>query len=94
MQAHKLKGSLQDLPTSAIMIGGLVITVGMVVLVLVGMNGSTTNYAANQIISKGVTAMGTYGDWFGTIVIVIIAVVILGLIGGFYLLKGGRGGRA
>jgi len=94
MQVAKRKGSLNDLPTSAIMIGGLVITVSMVVLVLIGMNGSTTVASANTIIGKGITAMGTYADWFGTIVIVIIAVVILGLIGGFYMVGRGHGGRS
>tara|TARA_Y100000310_G_scaffold168654_1_gene168717 strand:- start:22 stop:312 length:291 start_codon:yes stop_codon:yes gene_type:complete len=36
--------------------------------------------APANITGQGLTAMGSFGDWFGVIVVVSVAVVILGLI--------------
>ena len=93
MEIKKLKGQLADLPASAISIVVLVIVVAMGVLILAGMNSSTTNTDAQTLIGKGVTGLSTYGDWFTTIILVIISVVILALIMGFFALRG-KGGRA
>ena len=81
---QKLKGQLQELPSSAIAVVVLVIVVSMGVLILAGMNASTTNPEAQTVIGKGITVLGVYGDWFSTIVLVVIAVVILALITGFF----------
>ena len=93
---NKLKGQLADLPGTAILMVVLAIVVGMGVLILVGMNGSTEDADAAAVLESGIDAMGQYGDWFETIVIVIIAVAILGLVLGAFMLKTarGRGGRA
>lgn len=91
----KLKGQLADLPGTAILMVVLVIIVGMGVLILVGMNDSTEDGDAAGVMEAGIDAMTQYSDWFGTIVIVIIAVAILGLVLGAFMLRGtrGRGGR-
>lgn len=94
MFKKKRKGQLSALPSSAITMVSLVIIVAMGVLILVGMNSSTTNEDANEIIGEGITAMGTYGDWFTTIVIVIIGVAILGLVALFFAMRRGGLGRA
>lgn len=93
METKKKKGQLTQLPASALAIGVLVIVVAMVILILVGMNGSTTNAAATDLITQGVTAMGTYGDWFTTLVVIVIGVAILVLIASLYVLRN-RGGFA
>ena len=51
------------------------------------MNNSTTNTQAQSVITKGMTGLGTFGDWFSTIIIVIIAVVILALVMGFFAMR-------
>jgi hypothetical protein len=86
--SHRFKGQLSELPAAAISIVVLVIVVSMGILVLAGMNNSTTNTAAQTVIGKGMTGLGTFGDWFSTIIIVIIAVVILALVMGFFAMRG------
>ena len=57
----------------------------------------TVNYTydgfgnSTAILQKGLVAMSNFGDWFGLIVIVAIAVIILGLV---LLLRGRPGGEA
>ena len=88
---QKLKGQLNALPAAAITMVVIVIVVSMGVLILVGMNDSTTDDDASDNIDAGIEAMGTFSDWYTTIVIVVIAVVILGLVLGFFALRG-KGG--
>lgn len=90
--AKKFQGQLAELPSSAISMGVLVIVVAMVVLILVGMNGSTTEAAANDIITEGITGISVYGDWFNTLVLVVIGIVVLGLVMGFFYIRSKRGG--
>lgn len=93
MQSKKLKGQLADMPNAALYVVILTIVVAMGVLILVGMNDSTTDSDASEILGEGITGLGVFGDWFSTIVLVVIAVVILGLVMTFFLLRK-RGGRA
>ena len=91
---RKLKAQLSELPSSAIAVVVLVIIVSMGVLVLAGMNSSTTNADAQAVIGKGIDAMGTYGDWFTTIVLVVIAGVIIAIVIGVFAFRRMSGGRS
>jgi hypothetical protein len=59
----------------------LSIIVGMGAKVLQNMaSQETTNTVTNQTLFYGLSAMSTFGTWFNTIVIIVIAVVIIALI--------------
>lgn len=90
-KSRKRKGQLQALPGAALSVGLLAMIVAVVAIVLVAFNGSTTVEAANTVIGDAITAMGTFGDWFSTIVIIVIAVVVLGLVMGFFMYRRASG---
>lgn len=93
---HKrMKGQLADLPAGAMALGIFFIILAVVVLVLAGMNGSTTNTDAQSVLSTGITAVSGFADWGATFVVIIAAGVILALVMGyFYFGRGRRGGMA
>lgn len=78
----KLKGqTVSGLQGSALAIVVLVITVAIGATVLSEVRDTQTAAATDyNVTSAGLDALGTYGDWFEIIVIVIIAVVIIGLL--------------
>jgi len=77
-----------DLAPLAIAFMILTIVVGVSALILGEMKNTTTDPDAQTIISKGVDAMGTFADWFGILVIVVIAAVVIGLVIGYFRGKG------
>ena len=72
MQTKKFKGQLANMPDAALYMVILTIVVAMGVLILVGMNDSTTDTSATEILGEGITGLGVFGDWFSTIVLVVI----------------------
>lgn len=93
MQSMKRKGQLNALPTAAISIVVFIIVVSLGSLILVGMNDSTTNTDAQDILGEGVTAMSDFSGWTGTLVVVIVAAVILAIVTGLFWQRR-MGGRA
>ena len=89
---QKMKGlGIGDIGPFALAIGVAVIIVAVVAMILATMKDNVTEGNATAIIQKGLTAMSNFGDWFGLIVVVGVAVIILGLV---LLLRGQERGGA
>lgn len=73
--------TVSDLAPLAIVFVVLAITVGMGALILSEMKNQTdAGSTAESVITKGIDAMSSFGDWFGILVVVVIAAVIIGIV--------------
>lgn len=73
--------TLNQLLPAALLIIVAVIGVSVGAQVLGQIQGSQDpNSAEYNITGKGLEALGQFGDWFGVIVIVVIAVIVIGLV--------------
>lgn len=79
----KLKGQLGQLPTIAMALVMFMIFAGLGVLILAGMNDSTTNTDAQGVFESGITSLSDLVGWAPVIVVVVAAVVIISLLGYF-----------
>ena len=73
-------GQLGGMATLLVVTG---ITIAIAALILTNIGGSSTIPAgsvADTTITAGLDALGTFGDWFTIIAIVLVAVVVLTLI--------------
>jgi len=76
-----MKGfTVADLAPLAIAFVILTIVVGVGALILSEMNETVTVAKASYVLDKGLDAMTTFGDWFGILVIIVVAAVIIGLV--------------
>lgn len=81
-----------NLTGAAIAIGVLVLVVSMMGLLLDGFQGTVDNTSkAYTIIGKGLDAMSEFGNWFNTLVLIAIMVIIIGLVLAYF--GGYVGGR-
>ena len=62
-------------------------------LILAEMNETTDNTEATAVLESGLDAMTTFSDWFGILVIAVIAAVVIGLVM-VYFGRRMAGGRA
>lgn len=87
---HQMKGmGIGDIGPVALSIGIAIITVSVIALILAKMQGASTDANFTSIVGKGLTALSSFADWFGILVIVVIAVIILALV----MFLRGRGGE-
>ena len=62
-------------------IGILAIGIGIISTVLVGVQSTqTSGSTAYNSSASAITAMGTYNSWYGTLILIGIAVVVIGLL--------------
>jgi hypothetical protein len=84
--------ALGGLSNSAIAVLLLILVVAVGATVLQTIQGTQTLNAADyNITGQGLTALGTYGDFFTVIVVVVVFAVIIGLFA-FFAMRGTRGG--
>lgn len=95
MQTKKsFKGQLQLLPVVAISVVTLVMIVAAGLIALTGFQDAVDNTTdAYTNIGAGITALGTFGDWYATIIIIAITGVILLLVLTFFAARRMGGGR-
>lgn len=75
--------SIGDIGPIALSLGVAVIVISVVSMILSNMQANvneTSEAEAYSVLTKGLEAMGTFGDWFNIIVIVAVAAIILGLV--------------
>jgi len=75
--------SIGDIGPIALSLGVAVIIISVVSMILSNMQqnvNETTETEAYDVLTKGLDAMSTFGDWFNIIVIVAVAAIILGLV--------------
>jgi len=72
---------MSDLQSAALglVVLTVVFSIGAEILSQLGATQTPASASAN-ITTQGLTALGSFGDWFGVIVVVVVAVVILALI--------------
>ena len=92
----KKKGQLDLLPQLALSIVILVMIVAVGLIALSGFEEAVENDSeAEANIGEGITALGTFGDWYATIIVIGITGVILVLVLTFFTVRRlGGGGRA
>jgi branched-subunit amino acid ABC-type transport system permease component len=100
MQMSKLKETLHnkmsgltigDIGPIALTLGIAIIVIAVVAMILSNMRDQVNNTStAYTIIGKGLDALNVFGDWFGIIVIVAVAAIILGLVMLFRTTASGR----
>lgn len=92
-RSHMKKGQLNQLPIAAVSIGVFFMIVGLVVLILVGMNGTTEDADASAVLETGIDAVAGFADWGEIFVVVVAAGVVISLIFGYFYFRA-RGGRS
>jgi len=78
--------SLNQMLPAALVIGVAVIGISIVAQILGTIAATqTADSVENNLTDAGLTALAQWGDWFGIIIIVVIAVIVIGIL---MLLKG------
>lgn len=73
--------SINEILPAALIIGVAVIGVSIIAQILGQIKSTqTANSAEYNLTGAGITAMGTWGNWFTIIITVVIAVIIIGLV--------------
>ena len=89
-KAKTMKGnfSIGDIGPIAIVLVVAIIMVAVGAMILGEMNETVTDANASAVLSDGLSAISDFSSWFDTIVVVIVAVILLGLV---YMLMQRRG---
>lgn len=92
LSKHKMmKGlGISNIADVALALGTSVVIVAVMALILVQVRTGSTNANFTYVVDLGVLAIVGFANWFGIIITIAAAVIILSLI---YLLRG-RGGGA
>lgn len=74
--------AISDLAPLAVVFVILAIVIGMGAMILDEMNdsGSVTSDTAHSVLTDGISALSDFSGWFGILVLIVIAAIIIGIV--------------